>query len=275
MNTRITYSQSLESVIGHEWQGQCLHVLCHEGEGHFLYEGRPVNFATGDILVITYPEKVTYFMRSEGLRLELIAASLDFIRSFMPANHYGIGGGISLYQDPVIHAKEDDMRHFEDDLHKLRDRSSEPGHLFHYQLLGSLLQTMVYDLFDFHAREHPSSETSDRTGTIIQSLITLLESGLTRTHREVAFYADRLNVSPRYLSETVRRVTGQTVTDLITQYSIPLIIEALKDPQLSVTQIADSFDFNNLNYFSRYVKKHLGTTPSQYRASLQPSKVWK
>ena len=266
----ITYSTALEPVIGYSWKRYCLHVICLEGEGHFLYDNRPVNFGKNDVLVISYPEKVTYYLHSENMRLELIAAPLDYIHNLMPANHYGIGGGISLYQNPVIPVSEEDARHFINDVHRLRDRSQETGHLFHSQMMGSLMLTMVYDLFDFHAKLHEGENTSDRTGVIVQSLIDALDSGAARTHREVAYYASLLHVSPRYLSDTVRRITGQTVTHLITRYAMPLVVDYLRDPRLSLTQIANEMNFTSLNYFCRYVKKHLGVTPTQFRASHQP-----
>lgn len=267
---QITYSESLESVIGYQWKGQCLHVICLEGEGHFLYDDRPVDFVQGDILVLSYPEKVTYYLHSENIRVELIAASTEYIQNLMPANHYGIGGGISLYQNPVISVSPDNAQRFLDDIHRLRDRSEEQDHLFRMQLINSLLLTMVYDLFDFHARLHGSETTSERTGVIVQSLLSILESGAARTHRDVMYYAQRLNVSPRYLSDTVRRVTGQSVMQLITHHAIPLIIERLRNPRLSIMQIANDMEFTSSNYFCRYVSKHLGMTPSQYRAAHQP-----
>ena len=270
ISLQITYSESLESVIGYQWKGCCLHILCTQGDGHFLYDDRAVNFGKGDILIISYPEKVTYYLHSEDIHVELIAAPLEHIQNLMPANHYGIGGSISLYQNPVIPVTGEDAEHFLDDIHRLRDRSLESDHLFLTQLLNSLLLTMVYDLFDFHARLHEAEKTSDRTGVLVQSLMELLDSGATRNHREVAYYADRLNVSPRYLSDTVRRITGQPVMVLITRHTIPLIIERLQDPRLSLTQIASEMNFTSLNYFTRYVQKHLGMTPSEYRAAHQP-----
>ena len=270
ISLQITYSESLESVIGYQWKGYCLHILCTQGDGHFLYDDRAVNFGMGDILIISYPEKVTYYLHSEDIHVELIAAPLEYIQNLMPANHYGIGGGISLYQNPVIPVTKVDAEHFLDDIHRLRDRSLESNHLFHTQLQNSLLLTMVYDLFDFHARLHDGEKTSDRTGVLVQSLMNILDSGSARTHREVAYYADQLNVSPRYLSDTVRRITGQTVMTLITRYTIPLITDRLRNPRLSLTQIANEMEFTSLNYFCRYVQKHLGMTPSEYRAAQQP-----
>lgn len=98
----------------------------------------------------------------------------------------------------------------------------------------------------------------------------LLSTGISQTEREVSYYAERLNVSPKYLSETVRRMTGHSVTSYIDRHSIPILKEYLSDDRLSLTQIADRMNFSTLSYFSRYCTKHLGQSPSEYRLSRQP-----
>ncbi|WP_315343606.1 AraC family transcriptional regulator [Hoylesella oralis] len=68
----------------------------------------------------------------------------------------------------------------------------------------------------------------------------------------------------------MRRTTGSSVTSFIDRYTVPMLKGFLEDERLSLTQISEIMNFTSLSYFSRYVSKHLGMTPSQYRMSLQP-----
>ena len=111
---------------------------------------------------------------------------------------------------------------------------------------------------------------TDRTAYIVKQLMALLATGISRTERDVSYYAERLNVSPKYLSATIKRVTGHSVTSYIDRHTIPILKEYLNDESLSLTQIADMMNFTSLSYFSRYCTKHLGLSPSEYRLSLQP-----
>ena len=95
-------------------------------------------------------------------------------------------------------------------------------------------------------------------------------TGISRTEREVSYYAERLNVSPKYLSATIKRVTGHSVTSYIDRHTVPILKDYLGDERLSLTQIAELMNFASLSYFSRYCTKHLGQSPSEYRQSLQP-----
>lgn len=102
---------------------------------------------------------------------------------------------------------------------------------------------------------------------LVKRLMELLEQGLCRTHRTVAYYADRLNVTPKYLSETVKRITGKSMMGLIDQFTIPIVMGLLKNTDLTLMQLSEEMEFNSPSYFTRYVKKHLGMTPNEFRRS--------
>ena len=141
---------------------------------------------------------------------------------------------------------------------------------FYRELMGSLCLTMMYDIFEAHAGRDATDTHTDRTAYIVKQLMALLATGISRTERDVSYYAERLNVSPKYLSATIKRVTGHSVTSYIDRHTVPILKDYLNDERLSLTQIADAMNFTSLSYFSRYCTKHLGLSPSEYRQSLQP-----
>ena len=179
-----------------------------------------------------------------------------------------------MYDNPVIPLSETDALCFVEDIHRLRDRMNESSHPFYQELMGSLCQTMIYDIFCFHSKYHGTLDATDRRSFVVKELLQLLQTGISRTQREVSYYAERLNVSPKYLSDTVRRITGSSVMSFIDCYTISILKGYLEDERMSLTQISEMMNFTSLSYFSRYVSKHSGMTPSQYRMSLQP-KNWK
>ncbi len=125
-----------------------------------------------------------------------------------------------------------------------------------------------------HLAERGNSDLhSERTAYIVKQLMQLLATGVSCTEREVRYYADRLHVSPKYLSATVKRVTGHSVSIYIARHTVPIIKGYLDDERLSLTQIADRMNFSSLSYFSRYCTKHLGQSPTDYRQSLQPKEA--
>lgn len=77
--------------------------------------------------------------------------------------------------------------------------------------------------------------------------------------------AESFGVSPGYLSNTIRRETGYTFMEHITQRRIGLAKELLPDTALSVVQVAEAAGYGDYVYFTKIFKKNVGISPSKYR----------
>ena len=248
----------------------CMHLLCTEGEGSFVFNEKCYHITKNDLVVMPNPTRAKNLAAAPGMQVEWFAADYKFLQNLLPSNNYSIGGSISLNQDPVIKLDDRQAEILLEDFHRLRDRLDDRHLLFYRELMGSLCLTMMYDIFEPHAQRDATDTHSDRTAYIVRQLTDLLSTGISRTEREVRYYAERLNVSPKYLSATVKRVTGHSVSSYINRATVPILKGFLDDERLSLTQIADRMNFTSLSYFSRYCTKHLGQSPSEYRRSLQP-----
>ena len=264
------WSASFPEITSPKFRGWIIHLLCRAGECTFIYNRKYMRLRKNDALVLSRPDLVSDITCGEDLEVEFVAAPARFLYSLMPANHYGIGGGISLFDNPVMPLSEADAERLSDDFIRIRQRRAETGHHFYKELMGSLAQTMIYDLFDFHSRLHAMTGAGEQTVALVRRLMSLMEQGECRTHRTVAWYADRLNVTPKHLSETVKRATGHSVMYFISQHTLSIVIDLLKNSPLSLSQLSEELGFSSLSYFTRYVRKHLGMSPSDYRKSLLP-----
>ena len=270
MNADFIYSTDFYRMNARELSHTCMHLLCLAGEGSFVFNEHCYHIATNDLVVIPHPNRVSNLAAHADLRVEWFAADYKFLQNLLPSNNYSIGGSISLNQNPVIKLNDEQSQHLQDDFHRLRDRMGNRHLQFHRELMGSLCLTMMYDIFESHAEREATDSHTERTAYIVKQLMTLLATGISRTERDVNYYAGRLSVSPKYLSATIKRVTGHSVTSYIDRHTIPILKDYLNDERLSLTQIADLMNFTSLSYFSRYCSKHLGKSPSEYRQSLQP-----
>ncbi len=270
MKLDFQYSTNFSEANSETLRHTCMHLLCTAGEGSFVFNEKCYHIVKNDLVVIPNPTKMKNIAAHDDLQVEWFAADYKFLQNLLPSNNYSIGGSISLNQDPVVPLTEEQAARILEDFHRLRDRMVERQLMFYHELMGSLCLTMMYDIFEAHAQRDATENHSDRAGYIVKQLMAMLATGISQTEREVRYYAKRLNVSPKYLSETVRRMTGHSVTSYIDRHSIPILKDYLNDERLSLTQIADLMNFTSLSYFSRYCTKHLGQSPSEYRQSLQP-----
>ncbi len=270
MKANFQYSTDFYQINSHELSHTCLHLLCLAGEASLVFNEHCYHIVKNDLVVIPMPDRIKNLAAHANLQVEWFAADYKFLQNLLPSNNYGIGGSISLNQDPIIKLSDEQAQHLLDDFHRLRERMDNRQLQFYCGLMGSLCLTMMYDIFEAHAQRDATDIHTDRTAYIVKQLMALLATGISRTERDVSYYAERLNVSPKYLSATIKRVTGHSVTSYIDRHTIPILKEYLNDESLSLTQIADMMNFTSLSYFSRYCTKHLGLSPSEYRLSLQP-----
>lgn len=126
---------------------------------------------------------------------------------------------------------------------------------------------MIYDLFDFHVKTNDNILTTDRVGFITTQFFSLIQAGRPKTQRSVSYYAAQLNVTPKYLLDTIKRVTGTCASTHINNAAVAIALSYLKDSALSVTQIAEEMNFSSLSYFSRFCVKHIGVSPMKFRTA--------
>lgn len=270
LHEEIVYSTDMELINSPAFYDCCIHLICNGGLIAFRYNGASFRLERDDIAVISYPRYITDIeVEGEG---EYIAAPNKFLHNLLPANNYSIQGSVSLFENPVMRVSNDDAYRFRHDIENICSRVSDTDHHFYQEMIGSLLQTMIYDLFDFHSKNNVNVLTTDRVGFIVSQFFTMIEAGRPRTEREVSYYAQQLSVTPKYLSDTIKRVTGASVSSHINRAATSIVIEYLKDNKLSITQIADEMNFSSVSYFSRFCTKHLGMSPAKFRLAGDKSK---
>ena len=83
--------------------------------------------------------------------------------------------------------------------------------------------------------------------------------------RSIGFYAERLCLTPKYLSQVVHAVSGRHAGEWIRDYVILEAKALLKSGQYTTQQVADMLNFPNQSFFGVYFKKAVGCSPKAYR----------
>ena len=134
--------------------------------------------------------------------------------------------------------------------------------------MGSLLTAHILDLYDIHARSSKELQVSERVTSLLRNFIGLLYNGEYVRNRDLEFYASRLCITPHYLSEICKKISGKPASYWIDRFTMQEITRLLRQKELSLSEIAERMNFSSLSYFSRYIRKRLGIHPTGYRNSL-------
>ena len=115
-----------------------------------------------------------------------------------------------------------------------------------------------------NSQYRPDEVKSYRVRELFNRFMMLLEKDY-KISRDVNYYAEKMNISSKYLTNIVNQVTGHTPKTIIDQYVILQLKLHLKRSTQSIKEMAWEFHFADVSFFCRYFKKHTGLTPQQIR----------
>ena len=111
-------------------------------------------------------------------------------------------------------------------------------------------------------------EKLTRKDDIFKRFITIASQNYL-TERNIEFYAEKLCISPKYLSAVAKESSGATVMEWLNRFIITEAKSMLKCSSKSIMEIADHLNFSTPSAFGKYFKKNTGMTPGEYRNSTQ------
>ncbi|CAG7615506.1 response regulator [Paenibacillus allorhizosphaerae] len=81
--------------------------------------------------------------------------------------------------------------------------------------------------------------------------------------------ADRVFLSPSYLSYLFKKETGVSLIKYLTQYRLEKAKQYLRDTNMKIVDVGSLVGYGNLSYFGALFKNYVGVTPAQYREELE------
>ncbi len=264
----IIFADTLQEFNTLRYAGRVIHILCRKGNMGFTFQDTHYNISAGDYVILPNAAFASGFSASDDFHGTLMSLSETFVTSIAIRSNYGIIGHLSLLRNPVMKLSGRDFSICETALQYLRVRMEDEKHLFREELLGSLLTAHILDLYDIHARSRKEPQVSERITSLLRNFIELLYNGEYIRNRDLEYYASRLCITPHYLSETCKRISGEPASYWIERFTMQEITRLLRQKELPLTEIAERMNFSSVSYFSRYIRKRLGVCPTEYRNNL-------
>ena len=240
-------------------------VICHKGFFTFTIGEEECKIGGGHTLFISRDVLFKVISSSADCRYSLLFYRIDSIREILGNTIMGM-----KFLD-VVHplnyniVRNDEVPELWHYLALFRNFDTCNGDVFIEKESLLLKLSLTYRLCSIFSRLNSHTDAlSNRQTEIYINLIQLIEKHY-ETERSVSFYADKLCLSPKYLSAISKSVSGLTVQQHIFRAIIRRGIFLMNNTDKSVKQISDLLHFPNPSAFGTFFKKHTGLSPRNYR----------
>jgi len=226
---------------------------------HFLeYE---IN--SGDIAILQPQLMIDTKSLSKDAEILTIGLSLDFITEFPVLREFVMNNQIRW--QPIIRLQPEDIK-LQNELltliQKFYHKTPSPNKTQMLRHLVMVLISMISEVYSNLPKN--KSLVKNRTHEIIDDFYQLISKHANQ-QRNVSFYAEKLHLTPQYLSTFLKQKTGKSVLQWIDHITILHAKTLLKSSALSIKEISNELHFEETSVFCRYFKRIVGVSPKTYR----------
>ena len=193
----------------------------------------------------------------------------DFIKGTELAQQIKKFGFFSYSANEALHLSPSEEKQVESIVRSIEIEYRNNQDKFSKEIIISQLSTLLKYANRFYERQflNRSELSNDLLEQFNQQLEGYFQIGLFEKEGipSIEQLAEKMSVSQRYLSDTLKRETGKTTTEHLQLYLIDVAKDILLRPNKSIAEVAYELGFEYPQYFSRLFKKKEGISPSKFR----------
>lgn len=157
----------------------------------------------------------------------------------------------------------------------IKNETERVEHFYSREIIQNLVSVFYMDIFNAHLKDscYPAQHfkqngTTCRAMELCKNFIWLVRQYASE-QRQVRYYADRLCITPKYLSTLVKTTTGLTANEWIKDSVVNKAKHLIQTSGNStMKEISYALNFSNPSFFGKYFKKAVGISPIEYQKTL-------
>lgn len=240
-------------------------ALCIEGEGEVGIGVKKYRFTKNSLMLLN-PNQYVHSLNSIGpVKIMAIGCNLEMIESIMPK----ISGLLPLLIHNPIESvsllSEENSYDIQEYMRLIGEKLKAVDSPLKRTKISNLIQALLCEIIEKHyvSKEGIEKPQTRKEEILSKFILEILQNF--RSERSVAFYADRLCVTPKHLSAVSKDITGHTASELIDHYVIMEAKIMLAETALTIQEISNKLNFANQSFFGKYFKHLSGYSPSTFR----------
>lgn len=240
-------------------------AFCTAGEASATVNGKKHTVRRHDALFIGMNSVVSGIAYTPEFECKIIVVSAQLGLSFLSKSIFDTL--LRIQANPVLHFRPEEtelmIRYYDLAIFKIEHPELNYGR----ETLVNLLRNISLDMLtsiNRHLGDQSESNMMRQSDKLFQRFIALIASN-EKHERSVQWFAEKLCISSKYLTSICGQKTGKTASEIIAASITERIRQRLQYSEKSIKEIAAEMNFDNISFFGKYVKKHLGMSPSTFR----------
>ena len=237
---------------------------------HEIKQGQLIICTAGDIVKVSRLDD----SGSKDWRFVMLAMSHRYASELRIDFKHILNEGVFPLETPVISVNENTQEILGDHLKLIARIAAENGEMYKdsvRSLVSSMVSVLASQWFaeigNLKAGRDAGNESrSSHKRLVFEQFLKLVSENYSQ-QRQMTFYADRLCLSPKYLSKLVKEVSGKSAPEWIESHVMLEAKHLLKYSNMSIKEVVYRLNFPNQTAFYKYFKAHTGMTPTDYRNS--------
>jgi len=245
----------------------CFVCVCLRGYADIEIDTRSYHFAKNCIIEVFPGQILACGIKSEDFTVAYFTFShqmIDDVLYRLPAEFIGLLKETVMYQLPEIEREEI----FQDSFIPINKVFTDLSNICRWEMILNLLHNFYLNLYSkvvLNKKISSHKLQRKRKKELQDEFFSLIKEHT--VNRDVSFFAEKLCITPKYLSIVTKETTGSSAKDLIDKFAITELKLRLKSTSIPLKEIAAQLDYPCEAYLCKFFKKHTGITPSHYRNS--------
>ena len=249
--------------------GRPLFAMCLQGSATVKVNLQEYKISSNELVTLMPDAIVHGYSFSDDFKGVMVLVSKSVAEDLLPDITSVLPILMDFRQSPVIKLMPDEATSLYDFYNFIWEKLPKVYGDYGKHELNGLLLSIFYEVLSVY-KERFAYDKFKRTRNeeTFYKFYSLIEKEYCK-ERSVVHYADRLCISPKHLSMVVKKVSGRTASDWIDDYVILQAKQMLRSSSLTIQEVSRELNFSNQSFFGKYFKKHVGMSPSEYRAKGQ------
>lgn len=241
-------------------------VLCTEGTCSVVLNLKRYELRKNSLLLMMPDRVLEGYHIGPGFKAKYISIARQAYPYIVPNQDTVLPIVVGFRENPLIELTPEQAADISQAHDYILDKMQRATGPYAKKLIATLLQAIIYEVLTIYhdARSRRMPERLSQRERLVSDFLNLANRECL-TQRTVQYYADKLCISAKYLTESLKTLTGKTASEWIDSFVLMSAKVMLRSSSATIKEIALELGFRDQSLFGKYFKNKVGQSPQRYR----------